>query len=222
MAVELGVALLGNERSARALSERTGTEVVATSVDDHLEVARSLGATNPLVVGLAEVPWPAHEALHARGSETLSGYTGVVAWHALPRLLDQLSQAVAPGAASGAHVLVTAPDPGPDAEPSQLVFLREVAEGIATRVDLSSRSVAWRGVTREPTATTALTTIVEVHGRDAVVECPVAPGTGADPQLMSTAERLGIRVSCVDLGRASRIEMLAEVVETVAAHEGTR
>ena len=219
---ELAVALLGGARNATALAERTGAEVVATTVDDHLEVARRLGEAGRMVAGVAEAPWPSHEDLHERASATLPAYTGVVAWHALPLLLDQLAQAVAPAAAAGAHLLVTAPDPGPEAEPSQLVFLREVAEGIATRVELPSRSVAWRGTTREPTAVSALATIVEAHGKDLVVECPVAPGTGADPQMTAEADRLGARLSCVDLGRATRIEMLAAVVETVAAHEGLR
>ena len=220
MAAELAVALLGGDRIAPALSERTGVEVAATDAQDHLEVARALGGSGRLVMGLADVPWPTLEELHARASTTLPAYTGVVAWHTLPLLLDRLAQAVAPAARAGAHVLVTAPDPGPDRDPEDLVFLREVAEGIAARVELPSRSIAWRGSTREPTAVTALTTVVEAHGRRVVLECPVAPGTGPDPALEAEAERLGARVSCADLGRAARVEMLAAVVDTVATHEG--
>jgi hypothetical protein len=48
---------------------------------------------------------------------------------------------------------------------------------------------------------------------------PRRPGTGADPQLTATAERLGARLTCVDLGRSTLLDLLAEVVDTVAGHE---
>jgi hypothetical protein len=217
---EVAVALLGGRRVARALGERSGVTVVATTEEDHLVVARRLGADAALVIGLATVPWPTLEELHAQGSATLPAYAGVVSWHALPRLHERLAQAVAPGVAAGAHVLITAPDPGPDTDPSDVVFLREVAEGIARFVDLPSRSVAWRGVTRTPTAVTALESVVEAHGKRDVLECPVAPGTGADPALARTAERLGARLSTVDLGQATLVDVLDEVVRTVSGHEG--
>jgi hypothetical protein len=34
------------------------------------------------------------------------------------------------------------------------------------------------------------------------------------------AEELGVRLTCVDLGAAIRVDLLAEVVRTVAEHEG--
>ena len=218
MADELAVALLGDPRTAAALEERLGWQVAATSGDDHLDVAAALEAE--LIVGLAAVPWPTAEALHAQGSADLGAYTGVVSWHALPALHDRIAEAAAPGVDAGAHLLVTAPDPGPDAEPGDVAFLREVAEALSMRLRPGSRSIAWRGTTRTPTAADALTSLVEAHGRADVVEAPVAPGTSSDPELLALAERLGIRLTCADLGAATRIELLAEVVRTVAGHEG--
>jgi hypothetical protein len=219
MVHELAVALLFGRDLAGALAERTGVPVLATDEDTHLDVARSLSDEAALVVGMAAVPWPALPDLHAEGSATLPAYTGVVSWHGLPRLLDALAEAAAPAARTGAHVLITAPDPGPEVEPGDLVFLREVAEGIAARVEMTTRSVAWRGDTRTPTAVDALTSLVEAHGRHDVVEVPVAPGTGADPELARAAERLGARLVCVDLGRATQLDLLTAVVRTVADHE---
>jgi hypothetical protein len=216
---DIAIALLNGGDLAGPLSERTGAPVTATDPATHLDVAHRLGLGGALVVGLASVPWPVLPELHAEGSATLPAYTGVVSWHALPGLLDALAEAVAPGARSGAHVLITAPDPGPDTEPGDVVFLREVAEGISARVDLPSRSVAWRGSTRTPTAADAVTSLVEAHGRRDIVEVPVSPGTSADPQLAQTAERLGARLVCVDLGRATLLDLLTSVVRTVAGHE---
>jgi hypothetical protein len=219
MVAEVAVALLGGADLAAPLAERTGVPVVATDPDDHLDVAGRLADEDVLVVGLAVVPWPVLPDLHAEGSATLPAYTGVVSWHALPHLPDRLAEAATPGARAGAHVLVTAPDPGPDTDPADVVFLREVAEGLAQRLQLTSRSIAWRGDTRTPTAVDALTSVVETHGRTDVVEVPVAPGTGADPDLARVAERLGARLTCVDLGRATQLDLLTEVVRTVIGHE---
>ncbi|MCC5950182.1 MAG: hypothetical protein JJT89_17155 [Nitriliruptoraceae bacterium] len=219
MSAPLAVALLGGRGLDGPLAERTGVRVVATDVDDHLDVAQRLGLEAELVVGLARAPWPIAPELHAEGSATLPAYTGVVSWHALPALHEALAQAVEPGASAGAHVLVTAPDPGPEADPADVMFLREVAEAIAQRVPLPARSIAWRGATRTPTATDALRTVVEAHGRRDVVEVPVAPATGADPTMLALAEELGIRFTCVDLGRATLLDLLTEVVGTVAGHE---
>lgn len=222
MAADIAVALLDGPQLATGLAERTGVTVTATTEQDHLDVAGRLGSGGKLVVGLAAVPWPYGAELHAAGSATLPAYTGVVSWYALPDLHERLAQAVAGGVAQGAHVLVTAPDPGPETEPWDVVFLREVAEAIAQRVDLPSRSIAWRGATRTPTAVGALESLVETHGRRDVLECPVAPGTTADPELEAAAARLGARVACADLGRATQLDLLATVVRTVAGHEGLR
>lgn len=219
MTEDLAVALLGGRGLERALSERTGLPVTATTTADHLEVAARLGADGALVVGLSAVPWPSAVELHAEGSATLPAYTGVVSWHALPALAEALATAVTPGARGGAHVMVTAPDPGPDTEPGDVVFLREVAEAVAARVAPASRSIAWRGHTRTPTAVDALRSVVEVHGHRDVIECPVAPGTGADPELLAVADELDCRVTTVDLGRATLLDLLTEVVATVADHE---
>jgi hypothetical protein len=216
---DLAVALLDGGTLAGPLADRTGVPIEATTLDDHLGVAARLGADAALVVGLAAVPWPVAADLHAEGSATLPAYTGVVSWYALPALLDALADAVAPGARQGAHVLVTAPDPGPGTDPADVMFLREVAEGIAGRVELPSRSIAWRGTSRTPTAVDALTSVVEAHGKRDVIECPVAPGTGADPALLDAAERLGARLTCVDLGRGTLLDLLTEVVATVAGYE---
>jgi hypothetical protein len=216
----LAVALLGGARVASALSERTGCTVVGTTEEDHLAVAADLGGPDTLVVGLAAVPWPAVVEIHAEGSAGLPAYTGVVSWHALPLLHDRLAEAVAPAAARGVHVLLTAPDPGPDTDPGDVAFLTEVAEAVAARAELRSRSVAWRGTTRTPTAVDALTSLVEAHGKRDVVELPIAPGTTADPALQAAADGLGARLTCIDLGQATLLELLTAVVVTVAEHEG--
>lgn len=212
------VVLLGGERLAAPLAERTGLHVTPTTDDDHLDVVESLADDDALIIGLAAVPWPVLPELHADGS-ALYPYTGVVSWHALPALADRLAEAVKPGVQAGAHVLVTAPDPGPETEPSDVMFLRQVAEEIATRVPLPHRSIAWRGESRQPTAVDALTAVVEAHGRRDIVEVPVAPGTGADSDLMHAADDLGARLTCVDLGRATQIDLLTEVVRTVVGHD---
>lgn len=213
---ELAVALLDGEALASALAVRTGVVVRSTTVADHLDVAGALSAQAELVVGLACVPWPTHPELHAEGSATLPAYTGVVSWHALPVLLDALATAVEPAARRGAHVLVTAPDPGPDTLPEDVAFLREVAEGIAARTALPSRSIAWRGDTRHPTAADALAALAGVHERRDVLECPVAPGTGADPALAAIATEVGLRFTCADLGRETQLQALTAVVDTIA------
>ena len=217
---DVSVVLLDGADLAGALAQRTGLPVEATTADDHLDVADRLGRDGDLVIGLATVPWPTMPELHAQGSATLPAYTGVVSWHALPALLDRLAEAVGPAVRAGAHGLVTARDPGPETDPVDVMFLREVAEGIDHRVSLPARSIAWRGTTRTPTAATALESVVEAHDRRAVVELPVAPGTGPDPDLTATAERLGARLTCLDVGRGVQLDLLATVVRTVVGHEG--
>lgn len=214
------MAVLDGHAVAGPLRNRLGAEVFPTTEEDHLEVAAELGERAAHVVGLAAAPWPRAADVHAEGSGRLPAYTGVVSWHALPSLVDRLAEVAAPGVANGAHLLVTAPDPGPTVAAEDLTFLREVAEELEARLAPRSRSIAWRGESRQPTAATALRTLGEAHGERDVVECPVAPGTTADAELLEIAEELGMRLTCVDLGRATLVDLLAEVVSTVAAHEG--
>lgn len=217
--VELAAVVLDGHAVAGPLRNRLGAEVFPSTEEDHLEVAAELADRAEHVVGLAMVPWPRAAELHARGSAQLPAYTGVVSWHALPALADRLAEVAAPAVAAGAHLLVSAPDPGPLTDPEDLTFLREVAEALEARLSPRSRSIAWRGETRRPTAAEALRTVVEEHGRRDVVECPVAPGTTADPGLAEVAEELGARLTCVDLGRETLVDLLTEVVGTVVAHE---
>ena len=219
MTADLAVALLDGGRLATRLAERLGVSVVATTPDDHLGVVAGLDAE--LVVGVSVRPWPRLPDLHADGSATLDGYTGVVSWHALPALHDALAEVAAPGVRAGAHLLVTAPDPGPDTPPEDVLFLREVAAALEERLAPSSRAIAWRGETRTPTAVSSLRTTVEAHGVRDVVECPVAPGLGADPALQDLGDELGLRLTCVDLGEGTLLDLLVTVVRTVADHEGT-
>ena len=220
MAAEVAVALLHGDRLAAPLAGRLGLEVAATSPADHLEVAAELATRAELVVGVCARPWPVEPDLHAQGSGELDGYTGVVSWHALPALHEALAEVAAPGVRAGAHLLVTAPDPGPDTPPEDVMFLREVAAALESRLTPTSRSIAWRGTTRTPTAVEALRTTVEAHGVRDVVECPVGPGMGADPDLLALGDELGLRLTCVDLGQSSLLDLLVEVVDTVAEHEG--
>ncbi len=217
---DLAVAVLEGRPVVAELQSRLGVPVRHTTPGDHLGVATELAEQAEHVVGVAAVPWPSWPDLHARCSEVLEGYTGVVSWHGLPTLADRLAEVAAPGVTAGAHLLVTAPDPGPETDPEDLMFLRELAESLESRLAPRSRSIAWRGSTRPPTAVDALRTVVESHGHRDVVECPVAPGTGADPALVARAEELGARMTCVDLGRGTLVDLLAEVVGTVARHEG--
>lgn len=217
---ELAVVVLDGHAVTGPLRNRLGAEVFASTEADHLEVASELADRADHVVGLSMVPWPRAADVHARGSADLPAYTGVVSWHALPVLADRLAEVAAPGVAAGAHLLVTAPDPGPLTSAEDLTFLREVAEALESRLSPRSRSIAWRGATRQPAAAQALRTVVESHGHRDVVECPVAPGTTADPALLEVAEELGARLSCVDLGRDTLVDLLAEVVGTVVDHEG--
>jgi hypothetical protein len=217
---EYAVLVLDGPAVVGPLQERLGVTVRSTTAADHLEVAAELSPGVGHLVGLSVAPWPRAADLHAQGSAQLGSYTGVVSWHALPALADRLAEVAAPGVAAGAHLLVTAPDPGPSTEPEDLVFLRELAEALEARLTPSSRSIAWRGGSRQPTAVEALRTVVEAHGRRDVVEVPVAPGTSADPDLQAVGEELGARLTCVDLGRETLVDLLVEVVATVASHEG--
>lgn len=220
---EVALALLdgGRDRTVvAALAGRITGEVVATTRDDHLRRVRELAEHHDLVVGVARTPWPQHADLHTLVGAEVARYRGVVAWHGLPALLEALAQAAANGAQAGAHLLVTAPDPGDQATPEELTFLREVAEGIAAQVDPGARTtIAWRGRTRTPTAADALTSIVTVHGRRDVVEIPVAPASAPDVQLLEVAEQLGARLTSVDTSRQLLVDALTAVVTTVAEAE---
>jgi hypothetical protein len=217
---EVATVVLGGEAVVDRLRARLGGEVVASTPEDHLVIAGEVAARADHVVGVSAVPWPRADEVHAQASETVGSYTGVVSWHALPTLAERLAEVAAPGIRQGAHLLVTAPDPGPATAPEDLTFLREVAEALETRLQPRTRSIAWRGTERQPTAVTALQTLVEAHEQRLVVECPVAPGTGADPALQLAADELGVTLTCVDLGKETLVDLLVEVVATVASHEG--
>lgn len=218
-ATDLTVVLLDGAAIAKDLTVRLGAQVLATRADDHLQIAAKAIDGGASVVGLSAVPWPRFADLHEQGSRELHAYTGVVSWHGLPALLDRLAEAIGPGVRQGAHVLVTAPDPGPALAPEDATFLPQMAEGINHRVPMTRRSIAWRGTTRKPTALDALVSLVDAHDRRDILEVPVAPGTGADPALLEEADRLGARLTCVDLGRSTQLDLLADVVRTVVDHE---
>lgn len=220
-ASRIAVAVLdGGDLLAGPLSDRCGHTVVTTSRDDHVSVVQRLAADGAdLVVGVARTPWPQHADLHALTAEVEPAYRGVVAWHGLPLLAEALAQAAANGVQMGAHLLVTAPDPGPGATPEELTFLREVAEAVAERTGATARSIAWRGTTRTPTAVDALTSVLTVHGRRDVVEVPVAPGTPVDPALLAVADEHRARLTTIDLAASFVLEALTAVVTTVAQVE---
>ncbi len=218
-ASRVAVTVLAGDRVAGPLANRTGHAVEATTPDTHAAAVARLAADVDLVVGLAVTPWPQHADLHDATSQEVASYRGVVAWHGLPLLLDALAQAAVNGVAGGAHLLVTAPDPGPDATPEELTFLREVTEQVAARTGATARSLAWRGTTRTPTAVDALTSVLTVHGRRDVLELPVAPGTPADPRLLDIAAEHGGRLTTVDLRAGFVVDALVAVVATVVAQE---
>lgn len=214
------VALLDGARTAGPLAQRSGRVVVATSRDDHVTTVRRLAAEGAdLVVGVAPTPWPQQADLHALTADVEPAYRGVVAWHNLPLLSEALAQAAVNGVRAGAHLLVTAPDPGPEATPEELTFLREVAEQVAERTAATARSIAWRGTSRTPTAVDALTSVLTVHGRRDVVEVPIAPGTTADPALLAVADEHGARLTTIDLAASFVLEALTAVVATVVEVE---
>ncbi|WP_052668198.1 hypothetical protein [Nitriliruptor alkaliphilus] len=216
----LAVAVLDGDRMAEPLAARSGHQVAATTPDDHGDVVRRLVSEGAdLVVGVARTPWPQHTELHSSTAAAVAAYRGVVAWHGLPLLSEALAQAAVNGVQAGAHLLVTAPDPGPDATPEEVTFLREVAEQVAERTGATGRSIAWRGTTRTPTAVDALTSVLTVHGVRDVVEVPVAPGTPADPQMLAAAEAHGGRLTTIDLAASFVLEALTAVVTTVAQVE---
>lgn len=216
------MALLGGARCAAELADALHRPVVATSAENHLEVARRLLDEVDLVVGLAQTPAPTASGLHQETSELVGAYTGVVSWHGLPALHQRLAEVVAPGAAAGAHVLFTASDPAPgrsldasgDLTQEDLTFLREIAAAVTAVAELPAASIAWQGGTRRPTSLEALRTLVEVHGVRQVVVCPVAPADTGEPALRGLAEELGVQVVTADLGHGVLVDLLATVVTT--------
>jgi hypothetical protein len=144
----------------------------------------------------------------------------VVSWHALPSLLDALAQAVAPGVPPGAHVLVTAPDPGPDTPPEDVMFLREVAEGSRATRRAPEPVDRLAGRHPHPDRRRRAADLARRGARRARRgRVPRRAGDRRDPALTAAAEELGARLTVRRPRAGTLLDLLAEVVETVADHE---
>lgn len=211
------VVVHGPEDVADDLRERTGVRVASASQAADLADASA-------VVGVAAEPWPSHAEAHERVRDAVAPapYFAVQAWHLHPAYLAALTELVrraVTAVGAEAHVLFTAPGPGREPEPHEVVFLREVAEAISTELGLTRRSIAWVGGETTPTTQTALTALVEAHERTTVLRCSLDP-LGRPDGVHAEASQLGVELHEVRLRPADVGALLAAVVDTVLRHEG--
>lgn len=215
----LTVVLLDGEAYASSLADTLNLPVVSAQVDTFdADVARATGDAR-YVIGLSAWPWLAHAATHTELSQRFAQYRGVGSWYGLPQLADLLAGVLAPAVNADAHVLFTAPDPGDDASADTLTFLPRLAEQVTRQVNPRSRSIAWQGHSRKPSVIDAIDALVAAHDVSHIVECPVVPGVAGDARLREQAEQRQLGYTAVDLGVASRVGMLATVVNMVADTE---
>ncbi len=216
---DVAVVVHGPAEVAAAVAEETGLPAVVAG-DAAALASRSPGA----VVGVGADPWPSYAAPHEHVRDALGAvpYYAVQAWHLHPGYLEALVDAVRHelGADAGdTHVLFTAPGPGAEAAPHEVVFLREVAEAVSGSLGLARRSIAWVGGETTPTSATVLTTLVEAHGKTRVLRCSLDP-RGRPDGVPAEASAAGVDLREARLAGDSLPRFLAEVVATVVAHEG--
>lgn len=219
MAHPLAVVLLDGERFAPQLAATLKTPVWAVTADTVTAQVNELAADGQHIVGLSAWPWPQHHQVHATLASTVAAYRGVVSWHGLPGLARALADGLKGAAQNGAHVLFTSPDPGPDVPADTLMFLPHIAEAVTALLALPGRSIAWRGDSRQPSSKAAVTALIDAHNATRIVECPVVPGIAGDDVLRAFADERGITYTATDLGVATRIGLLQQVIQTVADAE---
>lgn len=215
----LAIVLLDGDPFAPALADAVGQPVYPVTTATIGDTVRELSDETPHIVGLSAWPWPGHHGAHQALGERYDNYRGVVAWHGLPGLSRALVDVLKGAVSHQAHVLFTSPDPGDDAPAETLMFLPQLAEQVSAQLNPPGRSIAWRGERRQPSSVAALAALVEAHAVTTVVECPVVPGIGPDEALRVSAEERGVTFVATDLGIATRIGLLRQVIETVAQHE---
>lgn len=215
----LAVVLLDGELFAPALAEALGRPVYPVTVATIDDTIRELADNTRCIVGLSAWPWPAHHRTHQTLGSSHEAYRGVVSWHGLPGLSRALADVLKGAVSHRAHVLFTSPDPGDDAPSDTLMFLPQLAEQVSAQVNPSGRSIAWRGERRQPSSVAALTALVEAHAVTAIVECPVVPGVAPDEALRAHAREHGVTYVATDLGVATRVGLLRQVVQTVEQTE---
>lgn len=213
---DVAVVLHGPEHVAAALAAHTGRSVRLPSSAAALPAASA-------VVGVATAPWPGFQAAHEQVRELLAPtpYYAIQAWHRHPAYLSAMAAAVTVGleaVGDDIHVVFTAPGPGPDAAPGELVFLREVAEAVSTRLRLTRRSIAWVGGETGPSMRTALSALAEAHGQRTVLRASLDT-SNRDDDVHAEAAEVGIELHEARIRPGSLPALLGEVVETVAVHE---
>ncbi|MEX2533950.1 MAG: hypothetical protein WD360_08300 [Nitriliruptoraceae bacterium] len=211
----LAVVLLDGEPFASALADALGKPVYPVTVATIDDTVRELAAETPHIVGLSAWPWPANHGIHQTLGGNHDAYRGVVSWHGLPELAHALADALKGAVSHQAHVLFTSPDPGDDATADTLMFLPQLAEQVSAQVNPGGRSIAWRGERRQPSSVAAFTALVEAHAVTTIVECPVVPGVAPDETLRASALARGVTFVATDLGVATRVGLMRQVVHTV-------
>jgi hypothetical protein len=222
----IGVYLHGPDDLAAAVrAELAGRGGAGVAVASGVLIAAAMDLAGcEAVVGVDAAPWPVRDDRHRRARATLEGaglpYYAVESWHLLPRWTEALAAAVEQGRAdTDTHVLFTAPGPTTDVHPDTVVFLREVAEAVTERLGgLTRRSIGWSEGLAKPDAHAALLALVEAHQRTDIVHCPVGPRPDTAP-VHAAASTLGVQVIDAVASPSAHVAALADVVQTVLAHE---
>lgn len=226
----VGVLVHGDDADAAAVARRLDDRapeaftVVSAAADPARAVDRLVGCG--LVVGVATWPWPVapgrHRPAHDRLAAAGTPYYAVETWHRHPTFIDALAGAIGAArtaTADDAHVLFTAPGPAEAPAPDQVVFLRETAEDVSSRVGIEQRSIAWTGGRTRPTVAAALEALGQAHGRTVVVRCSLDPHDDAAIEAAAAAAALGITLVDAVLAPTDLAATLADVVATVVEHE---
>lgn len=213
---DLAVVLLGPVEATGRVAPQLGPDAVPAADAGRV-------ADRAAVVGVATEPWPAFTADHegVRAAVAPAPYFAVQAWHRHPAYLDRLVTALERArtvTGEDVHVLFTAPGPRTEPAPEEVVFLRETAEAVSGHVGVRHRSIAWTSGVQGPSSRTALTALVEAHGRRAVVRCSLDPLARPDG-VADEAAALGLELTDASLDPGELPAVLAAVVATVAEHE---
>jgi hypothetical protein len=214
---DVAVVLHGPGHLAAALADHTGRRVV-TAAD------AGVVADAAAVVGVAAEPWPAFVEAHeaARAAVAATPYFAVQSWHGHPAWIAALTDTVERARAAlgeEVHVLFTAPGPGAEPAPHEVVFLREVAEEVSARLDLPRRSIAWVGGGTGPHTRSALAALADAHGYHDVLRVSLDP-LGRPDGVHAEASAVGIELHEVRVDPGDLLAVVDAVVATVVGHEG--